>query len=257
VFDAGTLLEVRGAQLFVSQVGYASAPPILLLHGGFCSRRDFEPLAQDLAPRHRLIALDTRGHGRSSLGQDGLSYEVLERDVADVIRQLGCGPVGVIGHSDGGITALRLAASGKVPLRFVVTVGAHWALGSDDPARTIYQDLTQEAWRDMFPDSVRAYQADNPDPDFGRLFCAVRHMWLGTGQSAYPGEKVRHIKCPLLAIRGDDDVLVSRANAVELVERVEGARLLNLPFAGHAALQEDLASIMPFLRSFMDQTCSR
>ena len=39
-------------------------------------------------------------------------------------------------------------------------------------------------------------------------------------------------------MRGDDDGLVSRTNAVELVEQVTGAVLMNLPFCGHSPQEE-------------------
>ncbi|WP_417672228.1 alpha/beta fold hydrolase [Roseibium sp.] len=252
MFDTGAVLELSGARLFMSAAGPADAPPILMLHGGLGSRHDFAPLSQMLCSSHRLLALDTRGHGRSTIGGLPLTYECLEQDLVEVIRRMNCGPVGLIGHSDGGIVALRVAASGHVPLRFVVAAGAHWDLKEDDPTRGLYTALTSDEWRQMFPSGVSSYEKENPEPDFERLFAAVKSMWLGAGSSAYPGETVRRIDCPLLAIRGDDDFLVSLENAVELIDRVKNARLLNIPFVGHDVFREGLPSLQPSLKTFLE-----
>ncbi|WP_417686527.1 alpha/beta fold hydrolase [Roseibium sp.] len=252
MFETGSWLEVSGARLFVSTAGPDDALPILLLHGGLGSRNDFLPLSEALRPSARLLALDTRGHGRSTIGDLPLTYQRLEQDVVEVIRQIGCGPVGIIGHSDGGIAALRVAASGEVPLRFVVAGGAHWDLEQDDPTRGLYSSITSDEWREMFPDEVSGYEEENPEPDFERLFAAVRTMWLGSGSSDYPGESVRKIACPLLAVRGDDDFLVSLQNTVGLLERVKDAHLLNIPFTGHEVFQGGLDPLLPSLRTFLD-----
>ena len=60
-------------------------------------------------------------------------------------------------------------------------------------------------------------------------------MWLDPFSSGYPNEAVGYISSPLLVVRGDDDHLVSRESVVELSGLVRNSRLLNLPYAGHAA----------------------
>ncbi|MDH4992336.1 alpha/beta hydrolase [Aquamicrobium lusatiense] len=250
MLDAGKTIPIGDAALFVSEVGKVDSQPIVLLHGGLGSRHDFLPLAGHLAADHRLIAIDTRGHGRSTLGSAPLTYHQLEQDAAAVLAELGLTNAAIIGHSDGGIVALRLAASEAVHPRFVVAVGAHWQMPSDDPTREIYQSITVDEWRGMFAEQVRSYEAENPAPDFATLFDATAAMWLGSDDKAYPGRSVRSITSPLLVIRGDDDFLVSRRQGFDLVEQVEGARLLNLPFAAHTVLKDSPEDVLPALKAF-------
>ena len=252
MFDTGKIVTAGDVALFVSEAGKMDGRPIVLLHGGLGSRADFELLARHLASDYRLIAIDSRGHGRSALGDAAMTYRQLADDVASVLDHLGLNEAGVIGHSDGGIVALRLAASGFAQPRFVVVAGAHWRLPDDDPARTIYRDLTVQEWREMFGRKITQYENENPDPDFARLFEATRAMWLSQGDDAYPNETVCAIVTPLLVISGDDDILVSCEHAFELAERVEGARFLNLPFASHAVLEDDPTDILPALIRFID-----
>lgn len=250
-FEQGSTVAVGEATLFVAQAGRPDGPPLVLLHGGLGSRNDFLPLARHLAADYRLVAIDSRGHGRSALGTMPLTYAQLERDVGMVLSALELTAATIIGHSDGAIVALRLASSGRFPLGGIIAVGAHGELPSDDPTREIYEGVTEEKWRGMFAEQVARYEGENPAPDFGRLFEATRAMWLGSGENAYPGAAVGRIRCPLLVVHGDDDFLVSRRHAFQLAEQVEGARLLNLPFASHTVLEDDPEAVLPAIRSFL------
>lgn len=156
----------------------------------------------------------------------------------------------VIGHSDGGIAALRLAATGAIRIDRLVTIGSHWTLAASDPTRAMYADVTAASWREMFPQGFESYQAQNPEPDFEKLASALVAMWLASDADGYPGETIRKIACDLLVIRGDEDPLVSREHAVELADRVKGARLANLPFAGHSPHEEQPAWVLSLLNEF-------
>ncbi len=251
MFESGKPVSVGDTNLFVSEAGNPKGQALVLLHGGLQSRLDFIPLAKLLAEDYRLIAIDTRGHGRSGIGTAPLTYRQIQNDFATVLTVLGLQNAGIIGHSDGGIVALRLAASRTVQPEFVIAVGAHWMLPENDPTRQIYQTITLENWRGMFGNQISVYNAENPEPDFGKLFKATTHMWLGCDEDAYPGASVRNIQCPLLVVHGDDDMLVSRQQAFELAGQVKGARLLNLPFARHTLLEDMPERVLPFLQDFM------
>ncbi|MBV1829580.1 alpha/beta hydrolase [Komagataeibacter sp. AV436] len=253
MFDSGKFVSVGDTDLFVSEAGNLAGRVIVLLHGGLQSRRDFIPLAKYLAKDYRLIAIDTRGHGRSGIGTAPLTYRQLEDDFTVVLTAMRLQKFGIIGHSDGGIAGLRLAASRAVQPECVIAVGAHWVLPENDPARRIYQTITLEKWHEIFGDQISVYNAENPQPDFGKLFTAAMHMWLGCDADAYPGASVKNIQCPLLVVHGDDDMLVSRQQGLELTEQVKSARLLNLPFARHTLLEDMPERVFPFLRDFMNR----
>ena len=109
----GQHLDIDGARIYVEEQGNPDGPALLFLPGGFDQIETWNLLAPGLAATHRLIGIDSRGHGCSTLGPQPLSYRRLEEDVKAVVQHLGLAHYGVIGHSDGGIVALRLAADGR------------------------------------------------------------------------------------------------------------------------------------------------
>lgn len=110
---AGTVPGAAGVELHVEEFGPAEAPPIVLVHGWSCQLRFWAYQLRDLAPAHRLIAYDLRGHGLSGIPPDGdLSTEALADDLEAVLDA--CldaeEPAVLVGHSLGAMTIAAWAA---------------------------------------------------------------------------------------------------------------------------------------------------
>jgi pimeloyl-ACP methyl ester carboxylesterase len=247
----GEHVAVGDARIWCARRGTRGAPVLLLLHGGFGSVADFDRIAPLLAPHFELIGIDSRGHGASTMGSARLDYARIAADVEAVAAALGIGRCHVLGYSDGGIVGLRLAAAGWPRLDRLVTVGATWRLLPDDPVAGFLDTLTPESWRSRHAESYEAYHRLNPEPDFARLIAAVKGLWLDGSDDGYPGEGIRRIAAPVLFVRGDGDPFVSRAEQAELADRVAGARLLNLPFAGHDAQTGEPELVAAAVRRFL------
>lgn len=234
----GHHLEIDGARIFVETIGDPVGDPVILLHGGLGTLMDFNPLLQRMPEGPRYIGIDLRGHGRSTLGPHPLTYARHQTDVEAVLGHLGIQEAIVLGFSDGGIVAYRLAAAHSRACRCLVTIGAQWRLEEDDPALPLIQGLTRQDWEHLCPDSIPYYERVNPEPDFDVLFRAVKTLWQDRGPGGYPGTSVETIDIPALITRGAHDPLFSMGEAVSLQERIPGAEFLNIPFAGHAAHEE-------------------
>lgn len=248
----GQFLEIDGASIYFEIQGNDAGSVIVLLHGGFGTIEEFNPVTPYLSKDYRLIGIDSRGHGKSTLGAGSLTYKRIQDDVEAVIRHLGINDVIIVGHSDGGIAALRLAAENRIKIKRLITIGAHWTLKANDPTRKVYADITANNWHTMFPASYDRYMTLNPTPEFDALSKALVDLWLDSSNRGYPNESVRHIRCPLLVVRGDDDMLVSRMNAVELADQVPDARLMNIPFAGHSAHEDKPEVFISSLNEFIN-----
>ena len=98
------------AVLNLHHYGAPDGPPTLAIHGVTAHGERFRRLAQEGFPERRWLAVDLRGHGRSTW--DG--PWTVERHVADLLETLdaeGAERVEVVGHSYGGMIGLHLLAT--------------------------------------------------------------------------------------------------------------------------------------------------
>lgn len=253
---SGEHLEIDGAKIYYEVCGNKEGPALLFLHGGLGSIEDFNGILPDLSGDFRIVGIDSRGHGKSTLGSGELTYERIQKDVLRVLEHLGIDVVSIIGFSDGGIVAYRLAALTSLRVEKLVTIGGDWQ-PPEDPVREILSRVTGESWRTKFPESYEIYRQHNPEPDFDAFVRSAVKMWLDSAASGYPNEAVRNISCPLLIVRGDDDHLVPLRGVVELRGMVDGSKLLNIPFAAHVAFDDQKDIFLMSLRQFLDGRTGR
>ncbi|MET0417474.1 MAG: alpha/beta fold hydrolase [Actinoplanes sp.] len=100
--------------------------PVVLLHGGFLDHRMWAAQIPALATRHRVIAPDARGHGRSPVATAPFRHT---DDLADLLRDLDAGPAVLIGVSMGAATAVDTAVEHPDLVRALVITGA----GTSEP----------------------------------------------------------------------------------------------------------------------------
>lgn len=88
----------------------SSGSPIVLVHGWTCDHTYFAPQEAHLGRKHRIVAVDLRGHGASDKPEGAYPISLLADDVAWLCGELGLEKPVVIGHSMGGMTAVELGA---------------------------------------------------------------------------------------------------------------------------------------------------
>ena len=96
-----------GVALFYTEHG--AGPPLLMVHGWSCDSHDWMWQIPALEQGRRLIAMDLRGHGRSSVPVGGYSPPRFAADLARLLETLETGPVVAMGHSLGTVVARTLA----------------------------------------------------------------------------------------------------------------------------------------------------
>ena len=248
---SGEHLEIDGARIYYETHGDENSPVLLFLHGGFGTMEDFNGIVSNLEKKYRIIGIDSRGQGKSTLGTELLTYERMQRDVERIIEHLGVKKLSIIGFSDGGITAYRLVSLTALKIEKLVTISSRWHLKNAEATRDLLANITGESWRKKFPETYELYQKLNAEPDFDMLTESLVKMWLDPNSSGYANEKVKNISCPLLIVRGDDDHLILKEAVVELSETVKNARFFNIPFAAHAAFKDQPEMFMIGLNEFL------
>ncbi|WP_109807534.1 alpha/beta fold hydrolase [Sphingosinithalassobacter portus] len=107
--SSGTYVSQR-LRLHYNDWGNTDAPPLLLVHGGKDHSRSWDWVANALRDDWHVIAPDLRGHGDSAWSPDGnYSFAAYIYDLAQLVHQLGEGPVTIVAHSLGGAISLRYA----------------------------------------------------------------------------------------------------------------------------------------------------
>ncbi|MFE4452825.1 alpha/beta fold hydrolase [Streptomyces sp. NPDC056796] len=101
-------VQAGGIRLAYRTWGDPSAPPVVLAHGRGGSSLDWTGIAEELAARHRVYALDFRGHGLSDW-PGRYSFEFFRDDLHAFLEARNLSGATVVGHSMGGTAALLLA----------------------------------------------------------------------------------------------------------------------------------------------------
>ena len=102
-------LTADGVTLRYREVG--DGEPVLLIHGYSASLETQIPLANALAPSHRVVAFDVRGFGKSSKFSEPSRFgQLLVDDAVHLLDHLKISRVHVLGHSMGAVIAANLAA---------------------------------------------------------------------------------------------------------------------------------------------------
>ena len=114
---------INHLRLHLLEWGPPQAPPLLMLHGGNQSAHSWDLVSLHLADRFRIIALDQRGHGDSEWARDAAyGPDEMARDALALLAAEGIERPIVMGHSMGGMVAMRLAALEPELPRAVVLV---------------------------------------------------------------------------------------------------------------------------------------
>lgn len=103
-----TLTPINGVQLWSQSYNAAAGGvPIVLLAGGLGYSAYFGSVITQLSKSHHVIAIDRRGHGRSTYGvSDKFTFEMFAKDTYDLLNTLGVKQATWVGWSDGAATTL-------------------------------------------------------------------------------------------------------------------------------------------------------
>jgi pimeloyl-ACP methyl ester carboxylesterase len=126
-------IEVKDVKLWFTDSGDGPGvadPPLLLVHGWTCDSHDWSFQLDAFEAAHRVLAVDLRGHGRSSAPLEDYTAQRYAADLAEMLERLEVGQVVVIGHSLGASVAAALAVEHPHLVRGMVSVEP--AYGQDE-----------------------------------------------------------------------------------------------------------------------------
>ncbi|SHJ23171.1 Pimeloyl-ACP methyl ester carboxylesterase [Hymenobacter daecheongensis DSM 21074] len=221
----GHYVAVRGAKLYYEE--YGQGEPLLLLHGNGQSIAAFHRQIGPLARHFRVIAVDTRAQGRSADATTGpLSYDLFAADLRQLLAALHLPRVRVLGWSDGGNTALKLALADPALVQRMAIMGANLFPTEQALAPGVLAGIRQH---------LHAVQTRLPADSAARTQARLLRLLLEEPQLTFGA--LAAIKVPTLVLAGQYD-MVREAHTRALAQAIGGARLTIFAGASHNAPQE-------------------
>jgi pimeloyl-ACP methyl ester carboxylesterase len=256
--------DVDGVRLAYEDHGIGERP-LVLVHGFTGSREDFREHVPALARLGRTILYDQRGHGESTNTGDGATYtfEQLADDLGALLGALGIGRCDLLGHSMGGMVALRFALAHPERIASLLLMdtaarapdgmpraafAAGGSIARSDGMATLARLLRGRALDDpKRPAASRRVEAEMCSEAYWerqrrRIEAMDPEAFATLGVMLVDQEPVTHrlgeILCPTTVIVGDED-LPFLAPAEEMRRGIRGARRATIANAAHSPQLEN------------------
>jgi pimeloyl-ACP methyl ester carboxylesterase len=256
-------VENQGAKIYWDEQGRGE--PILLIMGLGYSSVMWYRTRPVLAARHRTLAFDNRGVGRSDVPAGPYPIALMASDAAAVLDAAGIESAHLFGVSMGGMVAQEFAL--QYPHRVRSLILGCTSAGGPTAVRAEPEATQMLMTRDkMSPEQAAQaavpfiYDAATPrhliDEDL-----AVRRPWFPSPE-AYVAQlqgilaweaytRLPAIRMPTLVIHGDSDRLVPPGNARIIADRILGAELVMIPHASHLFFTDQTAAAHDAILRFL------
>lgn len=232
-----TIVLEDGARL--SYLDEGDGAPILFIHGFTgTALGDHRVLMDEFRPSHRLIAPDLRGYGASRPPNRTITPDFYQQDAADMaalLDRVGCGPVIVLGFSDGAEVSLLLAAARPDLVRGVVAWGVCGVI-SAEAVESVRAWLPISAWGENRAGwkqrIIERHGEEQLEPLITGWVAAAHAIYERGGNISL--ETADQIQCPVLLLNGDGEVGNTPRDFRRLGERIPNGRYEFVAGSGHA-----------------------
>jgi pimeloyl-ACP methyl ester carboxylesterase len=242
---AGHYIKSGDAKIYYEV--YGKGKPLVILHGGVVgSTFEMHEFIDSLSIRYQVIAVSTRGHGKSEMGSQAPSFTVKAEDVNAIIAKETKDSVTVLGFSDGAYTGYFLAASHPEKVKNLIAIGAgEWKQGfrTFNNTRSLIFNLDSLYFTQQLALMLQPQKYDE---------------WLETLNKYYntvnvSKETLSRIQCPVMVMAGELDQNAPLKTVIAAYEMIPHAQLSIIPNAPHPVFLVNFpavwASIQPFLNT--------
>ena len=225
---------------------WGTGEPVVLIHGFLGRARLWGPLAEALAHRFHVVAVDLPGFGRDSARSAPDRIEAFSQTVVATLDDLGVESCHLIGHSMGGMVAQQIALD--VPDR-VERLVLYGSAGSGRLSRR-FEPIADSIER-MQRSGVSAvglgiiqswFVSGARARNFPICAAGIDDVSLETAVAALQAiecwdvrARLPELACPCLVIGGDRDRSTAPEDFIELYRALPRSALCVLPACAHAA----------------------
>ena len=246
---AGRFFDVGNCKLYYEV--YGKGQPFVLLHGGVYGYIDeFEPFIERLSKNYQVICIATRGHGKSEVGHAPYSYAQRADDAYQVVRSITKDSAFVLGFSDGGFAALKLAALHPELVKRLIVIGAgHLAKLKEGTSR--YEQYSAASLLKSDSAFFKSRLALMPEPTrWNESLGMLNNLYNKDFMSTETFEK---IKCRTLIMAGDKDEYSTTDDFVKCKRAIPNAQLAIIPGCGHVVFYCNFAAVLDCIGPFLSK----
>jgi len=224
---AGRYCNVGDANIYYEI--YGEGKPIVLLHGGFGYIDGFKKYIPVLSKKNKVIAIATRGYGKSEIGNKAYSYNLLAEDVKKVIEKECKDKAIIIGHSDGAMIAYVVASKYPEVVSKVVAMGG--PIGTSGYSKEGLDWLkysNSKEFESYRPDLIKIMSRPERYNEFIENLMA---MWKTSYILQF--DEIKKIEIPVLLLLGDRDLFCTIDHIVQIYKSLPHAQLAVIPNSTH------------------------
>jgi len=258
-------LSSQDAEIHYETLG--EGPDLVLLHPFPTNHLYWLGIADMLAPRHRLIAYDLRGHGDSTPGSGPATMEKHAADLARLCDATKVGKAVFAGVSIGGYVLFEFWRQHRERVAALVLSDTRATPDTEEgrasrlkSAEEVQQNGPAAFLESMVPKLLGQHTRDNrPDVVEGARKMMAKMTTAGIvaiqqGMAARPDSfpTLATVNVPTLVLVGAEDTLTPPADAELIHNGIRGSRLEVVPRAGHFAIYEQRNAAGKVIRDFLD-----
>lgn len=235
---AGKYANVNGIKIYYEE--YGEGQPLLLLHGNTSSINLFEKQIPQLSKNFHVIAVDTRGQGKSTEDGKLYTYDLFADDMNALLNHLHLDSVNIIGWSDGGNTGLIMAMKYPAKVKKLVTMGANIFIDKTVVEKWVLKELDKQMRKEL----------KNDTSAWGKN--RKRLVKLLQTEPKHTFEELKSITCPVLVVAGEKDV-IKEAHTRSIAANILNSTLLIAPKETHYFPSENAAKFNAAVIDFFKQ----
>jgi pimeloyl-ACP methyl ester carboxylesterase len=235
-------IDLRGHQLF-SYEWANNGEAVLLLHGGLSQTSHFDyTVLPAVENDHHVFAYDRTAHGFTADREGSMHFEFQYEEVVAYLEDIVKEPAHIIGHSDGAIIGLMVAMRRPELVKSLVAFGGNFHHSGTLPLPEWDGSVSAE-------DRIE-YAATSPDAPETLDGKIAKMFAIWKSEPNFTVADIEQIKCPVLVLVGDDDV-IDHKHSVLMYESIPQGRLAVMPGTSHQANKEKPEMFQMFIREFL------
>lgn len=258
------MVPTNGIDMQMVETG--DGPPLTFIHGLGWDHRMWLPALERYSGRYRTIAGDSRGHGQSTKPDGPYAMTQFADDWASTLESISALPGCVVGLSQGGMVAQALAIRAPHLIKALVLVSttckedpetsANMSNRLENMRKTGARAGAEIAAKSIFSDGFRA-----ANPDYIEAFLEARAAQpqeplisaMGALKDFNYCADLEQLDIPTLVISGTEDALTPPEAVREVAAHIPGAKLVEMPGAGHIIPAEQPEAFYEIIDNFLSR----